>query len=110
MVEDALKRRPQKLLAARVAAARRAFAGVDDAAAAALAGLEALSALDRPRRATLHEAFRGLVDTARHDSLEVAVTVADEAVRRQLHGMLEANGVRGLDDVAAARFLEACAT
>ena len=81
-----------------------------DAAAAALAGLEALSALDRPRRTTLHEAFRGLVDTARHDSLEVAVTVADEAVRRQLHGMLEANGVRGLDDVAAARFLEACAS
>ena len=108
VVEDALKRRPQKLLAARVAAARRAFAGVDDAAAAALAGLEALSALDRPRRTTLHEAFRGLVDTARHDSLEVAVTVADETVRRQLHGMLEANGVRGLDDVAAARFLEAC--
>ena len=68
------------------------------------------SALDRPRRTTLHEAFRGLVDTARHDSLEVAVTVADEAVRRQLHGMLEANGVRGLDDVAAARFLEACAS
>ena len=50
------------------------------------------------------------MDTARHDSLEVAVTVADEAVRRQLHGMLEANGVRGLDDVAAARFLEACAS
>ena len=110
VVEDALKRRPQKLLAARVAAARRAFAGVDDAAAAALAGLEALSALDRPRRTTLHEAFRGLVDTARHDSLEVAVTVADETVRRQLHGMLEANGVKGLDDVAAARFLEACAS
>ena len=33
-----------------------------------------------------------------------------EAVRRQLHGMLEANGVRGIDDVAAARFLEACAS
>ena len=96
-------------MAARVAATP-GVAGVDDAAAAALAGLEALSALDRPRRTTLHEAFRGLVDTARHDSLEVAVTVADEAVRRQLHGMLEANGVRGLDDVAAARFLEACAS
>lgn len=110
VVEDALKRRPQKLLAARVAAARRVFAGVDDAAAATLAGLEALSALDRPRRLTLTTALRGLVDTERHDSLEVAVAVADETVRRQLHGMLEANGVRGLDDVAAARFLEACAS
>ena len=32
------------------------------------------------------------------------------SVRRQLQGMLEANGVRGIDDVAAARFLEACAS
>ena len=106
-VSELLRRgRDRRRLGQRLAALRAAFGGgVDDAALKSLDALDALRRLDGPRRRALGEAFRGLAPPEAHDSLEAAVAVAPPAVREQLAGMLEANGVDGLDLASAAALL-----